>query len=544
MHLVLDLADKYPRDSLAAHILDCVAQFLPPLLCPSTRRDRVRQIISSARRFQRGDWKGLWETALLLARKEIDTNNKHKHNRAKRDTSTIRVRVVYAEHCARKGALSKANQAITSTSMPNADPTNIDLLRAKHPETAHPDRDPVRLSSRLWPRPYDLEEHWSSDAGIEFLDKWFSVAKICQYFRPRSPVTMPDIDGWHPRDLIAPLFFNDNTELHNLIRRRLILPYLTGSFHSSFIEEHAGGLLMALQKPDGGIRPILCGEVWRRCFASLAIDATPIRNEAAKLFTSSYDNFIQTAGIRDGASHCAKILSVFYDNLDTSDPNDPDVIIKIDVSNAFNTADRALSLDMISGRASRDYACGIKEGDVIGTVDSLTNLFGCFKTMRTCHAKLRYFDWDGRVHLAKVKTGGQQGDPLEMLIFNLTIHHLWGRVLAKFQEARAVAYADDWYIKAKLSVALQVLAELKAVFKADAGLELNVSKTSILPSKGVTAQTAFHMAQTIMQATPTLAHLKTISSIPAALKVSLALACLLALMPLYGVLWLKHVGIS
>jgi hypothetical protein len=236
---------------------------------------------------------------------------------------------------------------------------------------------------------------------------------------------MPDIDGWHARDLIAPLFFNDNTELHNLIRRRLILPYLTGSFHSSFIEEYAGGLLMALQKPDGGIRPILCGEVWRRCFASLAVNATPIRNEAAKLFTSSYDNFIQTAGIRDGASHCAKILSVFYDNLDTSDPNDPDVIIKIDVSNAFNATDRALTLDMISGRASRDYACGIKEGDVIPTVNTLSNMFGYFKAMRTCHSKLRYFDWDGQVHLAKGKTGGQQGDPLEMLIFNLTIHHLW-----------------------------------------------------------------------------------------------------------------------
>ncbi len=80
-------------------------------------------------------------------------------------------------------------------------------LRAKHPETAYPDKDPVRLSSELWPRPQDLEEHWSSDAGIEFLDKWFGVAKICQYFRTRSPVTMPDIDGWHARDLIAPLFF-------------------------------------------------------------------------------------------------------------------------------------------------------------------------------------------------------------------------------------------------------------------------------------------------------------------------------------------------
>ncbi len=54
-------------------------------------------------------------------------------------------------------------------------------------------------------------------------------------------------------------------------------------------------------------------------------------------------------------------------------------------------------------------------------------------------------------------------------------------------------------------MALQVLAELKAIFKADAGLELNVSKTSILP-KGTTAQVVFDMAQTIMQATPTLAH--------------------------------------
>jgi hypothetical protein len=58
MHLELDLDDKYPHNSLAAHILDCVAQFLPALLCPCTRRGRVRQIVSSAKRFQRGDWKG------------------------------------------------------------------------------------------------------------------------------------------------------------------------------------------------------------------------------------------------------------------------------------------------------------------------------------------------------------------------------------------------------------------------------------------------------------------------------------------------------
>jgi hypothetical protein len=152
---------------------------------------------------------------------------------------------------------------------------SFSLYRLQH-GPPHPDRDPVRLSSILWPRPQNLKDYSSSDVVAEFLDKWFSIPKICQSF---------DIDGWHARDIIAPLFCNDSTDLH---------------------------------KGYEGIRPILCGEIWRRCFASLAVTATPIRNEAAKLFTSTYDNFIQTAGIRDGASHCAKILACFYDNLETS----------------------------------------------------------------------------------------------------------------------------------------------------------------------------------------------------------------------------------
>ncbi len=109
MYLVLDLADKYPRDSLVPHILDCVAQFLPDFLCPSTRRDRVRQIMSSAKRFQRGDWKGLWETAMRLARKEIDTNNKRKQNRATRDTTCD---VIYSSSSSTHGTLCAEGSSI------------------------------------------------------------------------------------------------------------------------------------------------------------------------------------------------------------------------------------------------------------------------------------------------------------------------------------------------------------------------------------------------------------------------------------------------
>jgi hypothetical protein len=49
--------------------------------------------------------------------------------------------------------------------------------------------------------------------------------------------------------------------------------------------------------------------------------------------------------------HCAKILSGFYDNLDTT--SDPEVITsgsEIDISNAFNTTCRALTLDVLSGQ--------------------------------------------------------------------------------------------------------------------------------------------------------------------------------------------------
>jgi hypothetical protein len=60
-------------------------------------------------------------------------------------------------------------------------------------------------------------------------------------------------------------------------------------------------------------------------------------------------------------------------------------------------------------------------------IETLSNMFGYFKAMRACHAKLRHFDWDRQVHLANSKTGGQQGDPLEMLVFNLTIHHVCAR---------------------------------------------------------------------------------------------------------------------
>ena len=73
-----------------------------------------------------------------------------------------------------------------------------------------------------------------------------------------------------------------------------------------------------------------------------------------------------------------------------SDPSDPDVIIKLDISNAFNVLCRRLTLDVLGGKASCDYACGLKEGDNIETVcTELRNMFSYFKAL-VVHMVLKY----------------------------------------------------------------------------------------------------------------------------------------------------------
>ena len=283
------------------------------------------------------------------------------------------------------------------------------------------------------------------------------------------------------------MFQNDNTELHELIIKLLILPFLLNEFLPQYAQEVIGGHLMAFMKEGGGLRPLLCGTAWRRCFAS--ITARALAPDATRFFTTSCPNFIQFAGgMRDGTTMCAKVLN-FFDSHDDSTIRTP-TIINMDIKNAFNSTNRAGAFDSKTGRASREYDSGkIKVGDAIPFLPEIRNFFPYFRAVHEHAGNLRYTDYKGHLHHIKGTKGGQQGDPLEMLSFCLATYPVWSRVMARHAKARAVAFADDGYIHDDLLNALMVLADLRSAMKEDLDLDFQLRKCKVYV-KGCTLQEA------------------------------------------------------
>ena len=101
-------------------------------------------------------------------------------------------------------------------------------------------------------------------------------------------------------------------------------------------------------------------------------------------------------------------------------------------------------LDVLSGKASRDYTCGIKvDEEFETTVHELRAYFGFFKMSRTCETILRIYSYDGDTNYVKCKTGGLQGDSPEFTVFCHVTLHLWGCVFRMFPDLRGLVFVDD-----------------------------------------------------------------------------------------------------
>jgi hypothetical protein len=120
----------------------------------------------------------LWTQALRHNNREVAHRAKRLYGKPPAP-APIRARARYADYCARKGALSKANQAMTSDLTPSAAPTNINELRAKNPEPTQPDRDPTtQPASLVWPQKADTGTWWEEEDGQEYIQQHFNIKHI------------------------------------------------------------------------------------------------------------------------------------------------------------------------------------------------------------------------------------------------------------------------------------------------------------------------------------------------------------------------------
>jgi hypothetical protein len=356
-----------------------VAKQLPFFIFPSNRCRRKKQnfLIKRAKKFQQGKWEELWKQSIS----EFEVEKKH--IKPQQELSTAH-KVRKAEYCHQHGEISRAAKVFTNNSKPTNDPAHSEPLQQLFPHPSEDYDSPTNMgedSTQHWPSEIEINESWNTPQALERIIKYHSIPALTKYIRSRSLLSAPDIDGWRMKNLLQRIFLSsdpDNDDIKVLVYDCLYLPWLKGDFLPEFAPEYTGSYLIALQKPSGGIRGIAPVDIWRRATGNAIVQATQKR--VAKTCIETYSNFKQLALSKDGASHCLYFLNAAYADPDftsVEDAEDPMVFMQLDIKNAFGSLCARLVLDVLSGKASRDYSCGIKVDEAFETaVHELRAYFG------------------------------------------------------------------------------------------------------------------------------------------------------------------------
>jgi hypothetical protein len=201
-----------------------------------------------------------------------------------------------------------------------------------------------------------------------------------------------------------------------------------------------GASLLALQKKDGGVRPIAVGNVWRRLVSKI------ICNRITPVISTRLSPHQLGVGIKNGAEVGAHTARLYFSSLAHTGIK---AFLKIDFRNAFNELRRDVLLEEAKLHCTTFYPF------ISQAYQFDSNLFLQKSTIKS-------------------RCGVHQGDPLGPALFALALHPLIEDVLSEFN----VWYLDDGTIADDPVV---VLAELKKIIvrAKEIGLELNPSKCEL-----------------------------------------------------------------
>ena len=200
-----------------------------------------------------------------------------------------------------------------------------------------------------------------------------------------------------------------------------------------------GANLIALEKKDGGIRPIAVGCTLRRLVAKIA--GNKVTDDMSSLLAPQQLGF----GVKGGAEAAVHAARQYLHSLP------PDMLLlKLDFSNAFHSIRRDKMLLAVRKLAPELYPL------VHSAYSSPSSLF-----------------WGDKVILSA--EGVQQGDPLGPLLFCLTLHDL----ISELNSELVLGYLDDVTFGGSLA---DVSRDVKHFEQAaeQLGLKLNHEKMKVI----------------------------------------------------------------
>ncbi|XP_061706794.1 uncharacterized protein LOC133517478 [Cydia pomonella] len=265
----------------------------------------------------------------------------------------------------------------------------------------------------------------------------------------------------HLKDLTGPLagdagetLLEELTALTNLM--------LAGKVCREVVPILYGANLIALKKKDGGIRPIAVGNTFRRLTSKICC------REFHSRLTEKFKPIQLGFGLKGGCEGAVHAARSFIDS-----PNF-EILVKIDVRNAFNSIDRGVLLTQVEKELPEIY------GYLWQCYGSASSLMYKNMEIPSC-------------------VGCQQGDPLGPVIFSLAIHPIINQLTSNLN----FWYLDDGTIGGKKSTVLADLRTLNDRF-AEIGLAINYDKCELFISDAMPPDTKSSLINDINLITPNI----------------------------------------
>ena len=349
--------------------------------------DKVGALAERLRLFWRGSWQEMWDSAA----EDAGTTMSASRHQLSREQKAVKIEALIDAD-----ELGKALKTVLQTGPPNTDPCRLIDLRALFPKSSGADGIQSRIAS------WDVE----TEERVEE-----SIAKLLLRL-PRG--TGAGIDASRYEHWGG----NDMGEIHIKAAAKCMRLWVQGLAPDFAYNEMRQGRILALDKKDGGLRPLVLCTVFRRIALRGMLAA--FKDDLAGMVGESQYALGQPGG---------DVLLVRL--LEAAVSTGKEAVLSIDIKNAFGTMSRAWIDEAMAKHAPQ-------------LVHILPLLYdGPSKHKWTA---------EGQTFEIEAFTGVDQGCPFSMLAFMIGLKVIQDNVSKHLRETGVDvlmgSYADDTYIAA------------------------------------------------------------------------------------------------